>query len=368
MSTPASTSVTFDCDSCGKPLSFPLTACGRVEVCPECAAYIDVPHPAPTAPTWEIGQRLNDDALPVQLDFDFAYSYPRPRWEDFGAALPESLSPHELHDAYCRAARLWLQALLTHLPPTCETAESENFHVLCPTTDVSAAQFAAFCERCRVTLLDLLQDLAWQTGTGKGVVLAFPTPEAYYEYVVYFVSDGEQGGSSGMCIRRDYVHLALVFSRWNWRRVVTHEMTHDLLSHLDVPQWIEEGLAQFFEDQVLEQRSFTPTHALQREHRAFWQEHSLDRFWSGAAFHGVDDEQRLAYSLAETLVRIQLRDQPARFRAFLGSANGADAGNAASREHLGRGLAQIAADFLGDGTWEPQNNYGTAAGADESPP
>lgn len=152
--------------------------------------------------------------------------------------------------------------------------------------------------------------------------------------------------------------MVLVFSRWNWRRVVIHEMTHVLLSHLDIPQWIEEGLAQIFKDQVLHEASFTPTHALQREHRAYWQEHTLDRFWGGAAFHGVDEGRRLAYSLAETLVRILLRDQAARFRSFLGAARYADAGDAASREHLGRGLADVAADFLGTGAWQPRSNYG----------
>lgn len=354
MNSPESGSITFDCDSCGKSIAFPLSACGRVEVCPECVAYVDVPHPAPSAATWEIGQRLTDDALPVQLEFDFAYAYPRPRWADFAAALPETLTLDEKDDAYCRAARLWLQALLTHLPPTCAMAESEHFLVLCPTTDVTAAQFAAFCEHCRGTLLERLQEQACTLDFGKDVILAFPTPEAYCDYVIHFQPDGEFGGSSGMCIHGDYLHIALTYARWDWRRVVTHEMTHSLLSHLDVPQWIEEGLAQIFEDQVLHEATFTPTHALKREHRTHWQAHTLDRFWSGAAFHGAGDEQRLAYSLAQALVRILLRDHSPQFRAFLSSANSADAGDTAARERLGRGLADVAADFLGEGPWQPR--------------
>lgn len=35
--------VTFECEECGKPLSFPGTRRGGVETCPNCREYIDVP-------------------------------------------------------------------------------------------------------------------------------------------------------------------------------------------------------------------------------------------------------------------------------------------------------------------------------------
>lgn len=35
--------VTFPCEECGLPISFPADRRGRVETCPSCHAYVDVP-------------------------------------------------------------------------------------------------------------------------------------------------------------------------------------------------------------------------------------------------------------------------------------------------------------------------------------
>ena len=35
--------IMFDCEECGKTLSFPGNRRGRVETCPHCRAYVDVP-------------------------------------------------------------------------------------------------------------------------------------------------------------------------------------------------------------------------------------------------------------------------------------------------------------------------------------
>jgi membrane protease YdiL (CAAX protease family) len=40
---PVPTHVTFVCEACGKGIAFPGERCGRVETCPHCGAYVDVP-------------------------------------------------------------------------------------------------------------------------------------------------------------------------------------------------------------------------------------------------------------------------------------------------------------------------------------
>lgn len=360
------TSVQFECDSCGASIAFPANRAGHIENCPECLAYVDVPQPESPAGEWQIGTCITDEAFPAPLEFDFD-RFPRPRWHEFTAQIPDEHPEEQAPALWSRAAEVWVDALRTQLPAQFHTYATERFRVLCPLDEVEAADFAQFCDDCLSRLQRLLQEIASEALPTPYVVLAFATPEQYYDYVGYYLPDGEFGSSPGMHITRDYPHIAMTFVRWDWKRLLAHELTHAALSTLPIPAWIDEGLAQIFEDEILDQRSFAPTPELRRESTAYWSDRTLEEFWSGTAFFLPDDGQRLAYSLAEVLVRNLLRDHRDVFTDFVRAAHYGDAGVAAARDILNCRIADLVEPFLGPGDWQPHGRYDVAA-ADEQKP
>ncbi len=343
--------IEFDCEDCGRRLSFPASASGRVEVCPHCAAYVDVPEDDRRTSRLSVPVDCTDADLPTPLVFDDD-GFPRPRWSEFNELVFNHVPREQWNDVYCRAARLWMRVLLLRLPDRYSGAESEDFLVICPAEPDAAQRFAAFCQNCLTEIQSLLSKAVGAEGYGKFVVLSFAEQPRYWEYISAFYPDGEYGDSVGVCLRGDYQHVALVHARWEWRRTVVHELTHCVLGALNLPLWVEEGITQVLEDRILGESTFNPTPELRREHREHWGRDSLEGFWEGNAFSSPDgDTQRLAYSLAEILVRILLRDHSPRFFGFLQAATWEDAGNAAAGEVLGAGLTEILAGFLGPGEW-----------------
>lgn len=131
-----------------------------------------------------------------------------------------------------------------------------------------------------------------------------------------------------------------------------------------MPQWLEEGLAQMFEHDMTGRQLLELDAESAGRHRRHWGAHGLDEFWSGEGFSRPGEVQELSYQLAEVLVRLLaeearprwfgwVREPRRRFLAFLRGAAAADCGEAACREHLGHGLADLAAKFLGPGSWSP---------------
>src|SRR5262249_41508680 len=143
---------------------------------------------------------------------------------------------------------------------------------------------------------------------------------------------------------------------------LAHELTHASLSHLSLPQWVEEGLAQMFEHDMTGRSLLLVNEEMAREHKRYWKKHNLDLFWRGEGFSRPDKGQRLSYQLAEMLLRLLCEDHrprwfgldkgpQRRFFAFLCEADASDCGEAAAREHLRFGLGELAARFLGTGDW-----------------
>ena len=128
---------------------------------------------------------------------------------------------------------------------------------------------------------------------------------------------------------------------------IVHEMTHAMLSHLDLPTWVNEGLAVNTEHRLsptpsgahpLAQRSVVQQD--DRRHRAYWNADSIQAFWSGALFLADDSGRDLAYNLGTLMVARLSRDWSA-FAAFARAATSADGGQAAALEHLDADLGAV---------------------------
>ena len=354
------TNVSFECESCGAALSFPVSKCGDIEVCPHCSEYVDIPYPPGPEAEAAAAEQLDHEDLPVRLQCDVVDGFPRPRWFEFAESLSDELSVDQLNSIYAAAVELWIGAIMSRLPPVYHTTATPDFRVLFPASE-DIEVVANFCETTRQELLALLEGVADDGGYGPHVVLAFADARSYYDYVVSFYEDeGEFGGSCGMCIRSDgYMHIALHYAKWDWRNVVVHELTHNLLGHLALPVWVEEGLVQLVEDQMSDRtKFFAPDHPLQRRHRDYWSANSMEGFWTGSAFSAADEGQELSYSLAQILMWNLFRDHRERVNDFIVASNWEDAGQHAARSALGMGLEDIVASFLGPGDWQPAERIG----------
>lgn len=349
----ATDSIQLACESCGEVVSFPAGRAGQTDVCPECFEYIDLPQiEASPRPAGSLPSIANPACS--ALSFEHVDDLPRPQWDAFCQHVFDELPEPRWHDVFLEAARDWLETLAAALTGSYSTSESPNFFLLSALPADETERLLDFCEATRNTILSHLEGIAADAGYGKHVLLAFADVETYYTYVSHFHAEGESGGSGGMFLADGYQHIALHAARHWLYRTIGHELTHACLAHLPLPLWLNEGVTQEMEDVLLRQRTFEASIELTQRQKRYWREHSLESFWSGEAFRAADEGQELAYALARILVRNLTVDFREAFPEFVQTAEARDAGQAAAVNVFGLTLGQAAAQYLGEGAWDPQ--------------
>lgn len=290
---------------------------------------------------------------------------PYPQWELLEAWVESKFEPPARRGAWAALGRQWMAELGPALGVGYETVESENFLALVSREDETGRRLLPFAERCRAALLSALGGVTDFDSQGKQVVLVLRNPHHYYRYISLYFPEGEHGGSAGIHIRQGHPHVALHGKQaWVLENTLAHELTHVSLHHLSMPQWLEEGLAQMFEHNMTGRQLLEVDGEMAGRHKRYWGKHGLDEFWRGEGFSRPGKVQELSYQLAEILVRLLAeegrprwfgwaREPQLRFYAFLRGAGIDDCGEAACREHLGYGLSDLAAKFLGPGSWSP---------------
>jgi hypothetical protein len=303
--------------------------------------------------------------LDISDAFTWEEDLPRPQWDLIRTWVQTHVQPKDQADAWTDIAHQWLAKLGEALGTGYQLTESASFLQLAPSPEPSPQLLLRTAEACRHVLLAGLPGVAAFQMPGKQVIISLARPEAYYTYLSVYYPEGRHGGSSGTCIRSGFPHIAMYGSNLlRLESTLAHEMTHASLNHLTLPQWVEEGLAQIFQQEITERRFVTIDGEGAREHRRFWAKHGLNLFWFGDGFHRPDNGQRLSYQLAEILTTVLFLDYRPRWLglnkeprrrllAFLREADASDCGQAASREHLYLGLGELAARFLGPGEWDP---------------
>jgi hypothetical protein len=275
-------------------------------------------------------------------------------WEAMDAHAPDT---EDAVDAYWTSvAQAWLETLGVRLGSTFRVRASDRFLLLSPFDERRARSILDYVEKTRKRILRLLDGVAVESETGKVCLLVFEDQEQYYEYVAnYHSEEGEHALSSGMFIQHGYGHFVFVQDHLSTiEPVIAHELTHCLVQHLPLPAWLNEGIA------VNTERRLSPplgaplytAAEMHRKHVAYWNEETIQEFWSGKSWRRQDDGNMLSYDLAVHFVQMCSRD----FDAFRGFANGADyrdSGDAAARANLGFSVAHLAEAVLGDGPWAP---------------
>ena len=298
---------------------------------------------------------------------------PYPRWKKIGNWVAENVEAEDFDEAYNIAVRLWLRRMAAAGGGGMRSAESPNFILLSPFEQTGRRWALKALENARRSIFEALGTLAWAQGWGKHLVLAMH-PALYARYTAHYFSGDYMARSAGLMISGGgYTHIAAQASLTAredsaFLRTLAHELTHNALCQLPLPRWLDEALAMSFEDQLgggepsIADRlgaSFEAvgTRGLLRNFADWWTEEKMQGFWGGALWNSAEDEQSHCYEMARIIFRIirqSVDGAPGRFRAFVGDADAMDGGQVAAKEHLGLSLGEVAADFLGEGDWEPQ--------------
>jgi hypothetical protein len=279
-----------------------------------------------------------------------------PDWDRIDESLAGRLAHEDPHLLWSSVAVSWLDDLRSVLGEPYRASSSDHFLLLSPGSEREAKLFLDYAEKTRKRILHLLDGIASDGGYGKSCVLAFADIDSYYEYVAnYYPAEGEYAFSSGMYINDGYGHFVYVAAEMvAIEPIIAHELTHMQLTHLPLPAWLNEGLAVNTEN-ILSPRSgshFTPAE-MRSKHSVFWDEKTIQEFWSGKSFLRVDDGNLLSYDLAKQLTTL-ISQNRASFVSFSNAADIFDSGQQAAEHHLGIPLEHAVSHLLGAGNWRPE--------------
>ncbi|MBI5684758.1 MAG: hypothetical protein HZC54_06730 [Verrucomicrobia bacterium] len=291
--------------------------------------------------------------------FSESGGFPRPDWQAVSDWISANIPESNWFDAWHQASLMWIGRLKDRLKDEYVISESKNFVLLAPKNTEQEKKVTAFLESTLRRVLASLAGMAADEGYGKHVVLVFRTLAEYYAYVAHFYPDcREINMSSGMFLPYGYMHFVTTSDgQQQLAPVLVHELTHNCLAHLPLPTWLNEGLAMTLENAIAGTAQFELDRESAGKHRAFWNDETIQEFWSGESFHRTDDGSQLSYHLSQVLMhRICFSESQtsSQFRTFVQHSDYKDAGNAAARQHLNLDLTTIIEDFLGPGHWTPR--------------
>jgi hypothetical protein len=287
----------------------------------------------------------------LDLGFEVHEGFSRPDWKRVMAFIKSRFLREDRNDAWNCAAVKWLQELSVDLGGEADVYHSDHFFSLSDLGSEKTQALLVYAESVLRKIRDILAETAWTGYCGKHVLLLFSDPDDYYAYISFYYPEGTHALSGGVFIRADYAHVALPYADFRFaEHVLVHELVHNLLCHLPIPAWLNEGLAMFIEERTLRPLELEPE--LVERHCRHWDGANIQGFWAGTTFSAPGDPRELSYSLACILVKL-LAEKKA-FRGFVAEADWRDAGQDSALRILDCDLGEIAGTFLGPGNWRPQ--------------
>lgn len=281
----------------------------------------------------------------------------RPDWNEIALRIGSDKSPDQLNGEWLIECQSWLGVVANKFGEDYQINETQNFLIMSNETSRYVELFSSFLERTLKRILTSLDGIASDEGYGKHVAMIFQDVEKYYSYVeMFYPEEGEFGLSSGMYINEGYGHFVFPSQDFDYAEpIAVHELTHACLSHLPLPLWVNEGLAVLMEDVLTGNNLYIDKEIVLR-HQQYWNENTIQDFWSGDSFQSSDEGQELSYHLAHILIKNISGDFP-RFVKFVNHTHFNDAGESAAVEVFDVSLRDIAASFLGEGSWKPARKF-----------
>lgn len=286
------------------------------------------------------------------------HGFCHPDWEAIGHLIEEQVPESEWNSAWEAAALAWVGRIRDSLGGGYQLHQTANFLILSAAPPRIVRDACKSFEEARQQILSNLEGVALDEGYGKHVVLMFERIDDYYGYLDYFYPEGDHPMSGGVCLSGEgYVHFAFPTVDYSsYRTVLVHELTHGCLNHLPIPLWLNEALAMRMEQAICETQTFHLDREIHDRHLAYWNEETIQQFWSGISWSIPGDSNELSYNLAQILwkkIEGDLSAPRSALLEFAAIADCQDAGEAALQEVFDVGLVDIVTDFLGEGAWEP---------------
>jgi hypothetical protein len=285
-------------------------------------------------------------AIDFLLTWDEKHALPIPDWA--ACEPPETSSDDEKNTHWCRAAASWLNKLSTELSEPLSLRESDNFFALSALTARETEVLLDYAERALKRNLATLAGIASDERLGKHIVMVLPHEDDYYRYVSeYYPQDGEFAFSGGMYIQNGYGHFVFCKGTMDaMEPTLVHELVHALVSHLPLPAWVNEGLAVNTERRWAPRPQQYKPNELAYMHSKFWNQETMQEFWSGKSYRRPDEGNALSYDLAQRLMGLIGQNQKA-LVSFVNQSSGEDSGSKAALEVLGMPLEQLTQEVIG---------------------
>lgn len=285
-----------------------------------------------------------------------------PNWEKLHDLVYKQCNEDQYDTVFTELAKEWLVGIKKCLSSDFELFESSNFFLLCDEETHINKNLINCCEGSRHVILEQFAGALKDIGHGKHVLIVFKEVEQYTRYTNFFSSTGEPPSSGGMCIYNGYTHIVLPYmpSDETPDRVIAHELTHALLTNHYIPAWLNEALAMRMEDIVAGFDSLDLNEELYKKHTKFWNETTIQDFWSGAVWNSDSIGFELSYDLARILwkkIAVNLSATKDDIVNLIESTELNDSGNAAIKKIFDYSLGELMGDFLGDGNWEPDPDH-----------
>jgi hypothetical protein len=265
---------------------------------------------------------------------DCSGRFPAPRWELLGDSKREQVD----------AVDAWSEALRLSLGELYEIIDTERFVVVSGVKSEQGDLLAGALERALTRVLTRLAGAAKHREFPRHLAIVFHDQRLFLEYVAGFYPDFGEFGIPGAVYVPAGLGQSLIAPgpTEGVEASITHETTHMALQHLDLPRWLDEGLAVNMEIAYHFRRSMRFDREHVEEHRSYWTPERVARFWAGETFYDQDEGQPLSYALAEFLLGA-LPGEESEIMDFIRAAKADDAGFAAASEILGVDLDELAA-------------------------
>jgi hypothetical protein len=275
-------------------------------------------------------------AFPMRQSLRAVNGYPMLDWGAAAAWLATVAEGAARAAARVDLHRAWLEHLRGHFGEAFWLYESDDAMILSSLEPEIAAAMSRYVTTSRKRIVQTLGALARFPQGLKSVVLVVDDEDEYYQYISMFGSaEGELALSGGCFIDMGCPHFVVRRAELNAvEPVIAHELTHSALAHLRLPLWIDEGLAVNTEHRIAgsHRGAYTPQE-LHAKHIEFWNDETIQQFWTGRAFRRADDGNMLSYDLARILVAQMGRAWPS-FERFAQEATRDDAGARSARANL----------------------------------
>jgi hypothetical protein len=215
------------------------------------------------------------DLTELDMGFETVEGFSRPNWKTIYDFVKTHVPSDDLSAMWNYIVAKWLEELAADLGGDSRLRKSQNFYCLSDLDAKTTRTLINYAEFVVETIRGSLAKAAWSGYHGKHVLLLFSDPDDYYAYISYFYRERTHILSGGVFIRRGYAHIALpFFDTLSAQHTLAHELTHNLLCHLPIPVWLNEGLAVVVEGLVT-RRGFVLDGDLVDRHRNHWNETNI---------------------------------------------------------------------------------------------